>query len=158
MGNMGNIRKPLLVIQECLVEMGLPYDVFDVDEENQKVSLEYAGDNGEWKIAIVVYEEDEEIMAVSIMPELVPYDRRRIVSEFIGRVNFGFTIGGFDIDYDDGEVRFKAGLSIPSTGLTIEMVQPLIMSGIVNADEHFFTTFQEVMAGEKTPAQAAGDE
>jgi len=131
---------------------------FDADEEEQKVSLDYTGENGEWKIKVVVFEEDEEIMAVSIMPELVPYDRRRVVSEFIGRMNFRYATGGFDIDYDDGEVRYKAGLRIPSTGLTAEMVQPLIMSGIVNADEHFFSSFKEVMSGEKTPAQAAGDE
>jgi hypothetical protein len=73
-------------------------------------------------------------------------------------VNFGFTIGGFDIDYDDGEVRYKAGLAIPSTGLTAEMVKPLIMSGVENADSHFFSTFREVMSGEKTPAQAAEPE
>ena len=148
-------KQPLLAIQECLDNMGLSYNA---DNENQRVKLAYTGDNGEWEITIAVFAEDGEIMAVSVMPELVPYDRRRIVSEFIARMNFGFVIGGFDIDFDDGEVRYKAGLSIPPAGLTAEMIQPLIMSGIVNADEHFFTSFKEVMSGGKTPAQAAGDE
>ena len=152
---MGNEKEPLLVIQECLDEMDMTYSV---DRESKKVNLVYSGDNGEWKVTIAHFEEDDEIMAVSVMPELVPYDRRRVVSEFIARMNFGFTIGGFDIDYDDGEVRYKAGLSIPSTGLTAEMVRPLIISGIANADDHFFSSFRDVMSGEKTPAQAAGDE
>ena len=152
---MENKKSPLLAVQECLDDMELSYDI---DGDAQKVQLTYAGENGEWKVTVAVFEEDDEIMAVSVMPELVPYDRRRIVSEFIARLNFGFTIGGFDIDYDDGEVRYKAGLSIPSAGLTAEMVRPLILSGLANADEHFFSSFKDVMSGEKTPAQAAGDE
>ena len=152
---MDNIKSPLQVIQECLDSMDLSYDV---DSENQKVQLQYTGDNGNWKIAIAVFEDEGEIMAVSVMPDPVPYDRRRIVSEFIARMNYGFVIGGFDIDFDDGEVRYKAGTSIPSTGITVEMIQPLIISGIVNADEHFFSTFVEIMSGEKTPAEAAGVE
>ena len=152
---MGNTKDPLLVIQECLDDMGLSYNA---DNASKKINLNYTGDNGEWKTVIAVFEEEEEVMAVSVMPEPVPYDRRRIVFEFIARMNFGFTIGGFDIDYDDGEVRYKAGLSIPPTGLTAEMVRPLIMSGVANADEHFFSTFQDVMEGKLTPAQASGDE
>ena len=152
---MKNAKEPMLAVRECLDDMGLSYDV---DDEQNKTTLTYTGDNGDWKIVIAIFEDDNEIMVVSVMPELVPYARRRIVSEFIARVNFGYTIGGFDIDYDDGEVRYKAGLSIPSTGLTAEMIRPLILSGVANADEHFFSSFKEVMAGEKTPAEAAGDE
>jgi hypothetical protein len=50
------------------------------------------------------------------------------VAEFISRVNFGLVSGNFEMDWTDGEVRFKTGIELtgvtPTTELVAALVQP----------------------------------
>jgi hypothetical protein len=46
----------------------------------------------------------------SICPFNVPAERRAAVAEFLSRVNHGLSLGNFEIDLDDGEVRLKTVL------------------------------------------------
>jgi hypothetical protein len=58
----------------------------------------------------------------------VPEARRPAVAEFITRINFGLVSGNFEMDWADGEVRFKTGMELtgvtPTTELVAALVQP----------------------------------
>ena len=54
----------------------------------------------------------------------MPAERRLEVSEFLTRANHGLADGNFELDFDDGEVRFKSVLHVPAEldGLLVKRV------------------------------------
>ena len=71
---------------------------------------------------------DRAFLFYSVCAVDVPEVRRPAVAEFITRVNFGLVSGNFEMDWADGEVRFKTGIELtgvpPTTELVAALVQP----------------------------------
>lgn len=62
----------------------------------------------------------------------VEEDQRREMAEFFTRANFGLPIGNFEMDMNDGEIRYKVSVDCDHTTLSGQMIErsldmPLIM-------------------------------
>jgi hypothetical protein len=103
--------------------MGAIYDAmeafFKKDEwpankiENQAaMSMNFQGQNGRWSCYARVEEEKQIVLFYSYCPMKAPEDKRPILADFLTRANYGLYIGNFEMDYNDGEVRFKTSLDV----------------------------------------------
>lgn len=100
-------------------------DAVAVDEENHILSVRYRHEEDEW-IFVGTIEEDGPILTLfSRAPENCPIARRAAMCELLIRLNFGMTHGGFDMDLDDGEIRFRTGVDLAGYELSPSMVQAL---------------------------------
>lgn len=54
---------------------------------------------------------DETVTCYYATPIKVPAERRAVVNEFITRANYGLTNGNFEMDLNDGELRYKTTVS-----------------------------------------------
>jgi hypothetical protein len=75
---------------------------------------ELTGPEGSWDFYAQAVEEKDLVLLYSIAPHRVPAERRLEVSEFLTRANHGLADGNFELDFEDGEVRFKSVLHVPS--------------------------------------------
>jgi hypothetical protein len=112
---------PLLAeLQRVFDENGWPY----VEVRGAPVLLsELSGPAGRWKFYAQIVEDKDVVLLYSICPERVPEDRRAAVSEFLTRANYGLAAGNFELDFDDGEVRYKTVLHLHGDqldGLTLK--------------------------------------
>jgi hypothetical protein len=73
---------------------------------------ELSGDLGRWKFYAQVVEDQDLILFYSVCPLRVPEQRRPEVCEFLTRVNYGLAAGNFELDFSDGEVRYKTALQL----------------------------------------------
>ena len=87
---------------------------------------ELSGPLGRWKLCVQVVEEVELVIVYSICPLTIPEDRRLAVADFLTRVNYGLTLGCFELDFSDGEVRCKAVLAIDTRPVKALLVERLI--------------------------------
>jgi hypothetical protein len=78
---------------------------------------ELSGILGRWKFYAQVVEEQDLILLYSVCPFRVPQERRSEVSEFLTRANYGLAAGNFELDFADGEVRYKTALQRHVDGL-----------------------------------------
>jgi hypothetical protein len=78
---------------------------------------ELSGILGRWKFYAQVVEEQDLILLYSVSPFRVPEERRAEVSEFLTRANYGLAAGNFELDFADGEVRYKTALQRHFDGL-----------------------------------------
>jgi hypothetical protein len=78
---------------------------------------ELSGVLGRWKFYAQVVEEQDLILLYSVCPFRVPEERRSEVSEFLTRANYGLAAGNFELDFADGEVRYKTALQRHVDGL-----------------------------------------
>jgi hypothetical protein len=98
-------------LKRVFVENGWPYS----EVAGAPVLLsELSGPEGSWDFYAHAVEEKDLVLLYSIAPHRVPAERRLEVSEFLTRANHGLADGNFELDFDDGEVRFKSVLHVPA--------------------------------------------
>jgi hypothetical protein len=112
---------PLLEeLKRAFMENGWPYS----EVSGAPVLLaDLSGPAGRWDFYVQAVEEKALILLYSIFPERVPEPNRREVSEFLTRANYGLAAGNFELDFDDGEVRYKSVLHLQGDeldGLTLK--------------------------------------
>jgi hypothetical protein len=73
---------------------------------------ELSGALGSWKFYAQAVEEQQLILLYSVCPLRVPEERRLEASSFLTRANYGLTAGNFELDFDDGEIRYKTVLQL----------------------------------------------
>jgi hypothetical protein len=97
----------------------------------------YQGTNGEYRVVVHVNVEMEQVYVYVLVPEAVPLERRAAVGEFLTRANYGLRIGNFELDYRDGEVRYKTSLDFEGAGLTRPLLRSLMYPGVNTLDRYY---------------------
>lgn len=95
------------------------------------------GLHGEWICIVRVFPESERLLVYSILPENVPLDRRPRLAELFARINYGLVVGNFEMDWADGEVRYKTSIDLESILPTATVVRNLIFSNFFSTDRYF---------------------
>jgi len=98
------------------------------------LTTDWAGANGIWACYLHARERDAQLLVYSVMTEDVPAERRSAVAEFLTRVNYVMTIGNFEMDYDDGEVRYKTSVDVEGDRLSMVMARQLFALNVATMD------------------------
>jgi hypothetical protein len=122
-------------------------------EELPILRLEYQGENGRWFCYARVREEASQFIFLSTLSEKAPEDRRPVVAEFLTRANFGLNIGNFEMDFSDGEIRYKTSVDVTHDRLTPGLVDALVKASLVAMDD-YLPGIKAVITGEATPSEA----
>ena len=87
---------------------------------------ELSGPLGSWKLYAQAVEAQSLILMYSICPLRVPDERRLEVSHFLSLANHGLAAGNFELDFEDGEVRYKTVLHVQGDELDGLAVKRLV--------------------------------
>lgn len=118
------------------------------------VRMEFAADNAEGTMFVQVFDDRRRVVTYAELPVVVPEKRRMAMAELLIRANSALAIGNFDLNFDDGKVRFRTGIDLGTTELTDELLDPLIQACLVTVGDHA-GALSAVIEG--TPAQEAID-
>lgn len=110
-------------------------------------SARYVGTNAEFRVVTHINVELEQIYVYVIFSESVPADRRLAVAELLTRANYGLRIGNFEMDFNDGEVRYKASLDFEGASLTHPLLKNLMYPAVQTSDRYFGSIMQVAFAG-----------
>lgn len=100
------------------------------------IRTDYRGHNGQWICYARVMEAERRVVFYSVHPEPVAPAARAAAAEYLTRVNYGLSAGNFEMDFDDGEVRFRTALDLGEVEPPAELFRPLLLSNIRAMDEH----------------------
>jgi hypothetical protein len=145
--NMGPV---LSTVVQFLSEEDWNYNVFEGED---MLTLGFQGQSGSWRCLASVDEEREWLTFYSALPANVPSEKRPAIAEFVTRANFGLVLGNFELDFEDGEVRFKTSIDVEGGDLTTKMVENLIYSNVLAMDR-YFPGLMAVLYGNKSAQQA----
>jgi hypothetical protein len=115
--------------------------------------LQFDGENATFTCYARVVEDKDAFVFYALFPEAVPADRRSAVAELLTRLNYGLTIGNFELDFADGEVRYRASIDVDTTELQPELIKPLAAAAVLNMD-YYLPGIRAVVRGEATPGEA----
>jgi hypothetical protein len=94
----------------------------------------FNGRNGELRCFAQVRPELSQFLFYAVMAVKAPPEKRPAVAEFITRANFGLRIGNFELDYSDGEVRYKASLDFEGEALSHQFIRNTIYPAVQTMD------------------------
>jgi hypothetical protein len=120
------------VIESYLKGRGLGVQVVS----DATYALEVQGEHGRWQSYITAREPEAQVLVHAVLPQPVPFDRRVEVALYLTRANYGLVIGNFELDLDDGEVRFKTSIDVEGATLTEALVDHLVIAGAVTTDRY----------------------
>jgi hypothetical protein len=127
---MGRISDAVVAYIE---QRGWPHEL---DAGRDLVSFPAMGNNGQWTIVAAAREADEQLLVHSLLEIDVPVDRRVELALFLTRANFGLVIGNFELDLDDGELRYKTSVDVEGTELTEPMIDQLVLANVAITDRY----------------------
>jgi hypothetical protein len=104
--------------------------------DNPIIWMSFQGANDEWKCCLQIREEEQQILYYSICPRRVDPKDRANMAEFITRANYGMVIGNFEMDYSDGEVRFKTSVDVEDANLTRALLHHIVHANLLMTDKY----------------------
>jgi hypothetical protein len=140
---------PLRELKRVFVENGWP---FSEVRGAQVLVSDLSGPLGTWKFYAQVVDEQNLILLYSVCPLRVPAERRPEVSQFLTGANYGLAAGNFELDFEDGEIRYKTALHTYGDGLDANVLKKLVRSNGM-AMETYLPGIGAVITG--TPALPA---
>ncbi len=109
---------------------------YDEVLEGKVLAVAYGGTNGSFTCLAQSREDIEQFLFYCLLPTKVPTDRRDAVARFLTMANYGMRIGNFEMDYADGEVRFKTSLDVEGDRLAAELVRNMVYAAVMTMDRY----------------------
>jgi hypothetical protein len=98
------------------------------------VMLGISGENGEFQCIADVNEVEKTLLFLSICSINVPEEKKLSMSELLTRLNFGKFLGNFEMDFEDGEIRYKTSLYFENESAQPQIIENIIMTNILAMD------------------------
>ena len=83
---------------------------YDHDEERSLFRMAFDGKHGDIRVLIIV--EDSMLQVFTHPANKVPESYRQSIAEAITRANYGLKLGNFEMDFEDGELRYQVALPV----------------------------------------------
>lgn len=145
------LRLPMLAIAaEALEGRGCDWQETTDDEV---IRADVEGDNGMWACYVVAREEEQRCTVYSQAPWETPEEQRPAMAETITRINFGLPLGNFELDFADGEVRFKTSVDLNGETLNAELFEGLLDPNLSTMDA-YLPALEAVRDGRLSPEAA----
>lgn len=122
---------------------------YSIIDDDTIIMFSYVS-KGNYQCIIDINEESKIIVVYTVLGSLVTLEKRNRIAQLITKINFGLRIGNFEMDYDDGQIRYKT--SVDYDGLKdFEdiFIENLIASNIITTDR-FYNTIEESLHSRKS--------
>jgi hypothetical protein len=122
-------------------------------KKQSTLRLAFKGKNEKCDCYAQAKEQEKQFIFYSVCPAKVPKPKRRAVGEFLSRVNYGKIIGNFELDFNDGEIRYKTSIGIDRNPLTTNTIKDLVYTNLMMM-ERYLPGIRLVISGDLSPEEA----
>ena len=122
-------------------------------EEKEAYKINFDSEHGIGVAYAQVLSDLEQFLFYVMMPFKIPEDNLNAIAEFITRANFGLRVGNFEMDFEDGEVRYKTCIDFGDETLTRGYIKNAVYPALKTM-ERYVPGFLSVVYGGQTPEEA----
>ncbi|HRI65658.1 MAG TPA: tetratricopeptide repeat protein [Polyangium sp.] len=144
---------PTSVIEGVLAEMGWKFAREDDGNDVVDYLLQMDESTIVQALMLRLSEQFQRLVFYVLFRPKAKKDHRAQLCEFIARANYGMGDGNFEMDFDDGSVRFRVSLDFSGVSLPGLLVRNMVFDGM-NTVELYQQSLARVIAG-KAKAKAA---
>jgi hypothetical protein len=117
------------------------------------LQMVFQGENGKWTCYAKARDDQEQFVFYSVCPLNTPDSKRLAVAEFLTRANSGMIIGNFEMDFEDGEIRYKTSIDVEDDSLSCALIKRLVYANVMMMDA-YLPGIMSVIYGDVTPVDA----
>lgn len=153
------VAKPESVPKSLFEQVGIWLEANDwrysENAEKGYYSLQIECDPGSVRMILDIDEtEGTNFLLVYVLyPVRVPEARRQAVMELITRSNYKMTLGNFEMDFGDGEIRFRMSLDLVGQEFTDESIERVFTYSL-RMGNRLYAPMLGVAFGEIAPSDA----
>jgi hypothetical protein len=122
-------------------------------QDKPALSMGFSGKNGSWTCFARAEEEKEIFLFYSYAPVKAPEDKRPLIADFMTRANYGMYIGNFELDFNDGEIRYKTSIDVEGDRLSSPLIKRLVYANVGVMDK-YLPGIMSVIYGGASPTEA----
>jgi hypothetical protein len=116
--------------------------------------LAFQGKNGTWTCYAKAREQQQQFAFYSICPVNAPGTKYLTIAEFIARANSGMIIGNFELDFSDGQIRYKTSIDVEGASLSFPQIKRLVYTNVTMMDE-YLPGIRSVINADVSPVDAS---
>lgn len=144
-------------IQEAFAVLGAFLESDDWHPELMPQRLAYrmvfSGKNFDFVCYAQILVDVEMFLFYVVAPIKISDELKCSVAEFITRANYDLRVGNFEMDFRDGEVRYKSSLNFANVQLTAELIKNAIYPAALTA-EAYMPGLMSIVYNGKSPEEA----
>ncbi|HEY9659426.1 MAG TPA: YbjN domain-containing protein, partial [Allocoleopsis sp.] len=122
-------------------------------EGQSTLCLAFEGKNGRYNCYAQAREVQQQFIFYSLCPFRISGDTLQPIAQFITRANFGMIIGNFELNFDNGEIRYKTSIDVEGDRLSSALIKQLVYTSVTMMDE-YLPGIKAVLDGSLTPPEA----
>ncbi len=122
-------------------------------DDQTALELSYQGQGGRWVCYAQVREPQQQFLFYSVCPVKVPPALRPAAAEYLTRANWDLSIGNFEMDWSDGDVRFKTEVEYEGDWAATGLIQRAVYVNLLML-ERYLPGLMAVVYGKVDPAEA----
>ncbi|KAL7573272.1 hypothetical protein ACA910_003417 [Epithemia clementina (nom. ined.)] len=123
------------------------------DAGSQVLLLNLTGDHSSYRTFIDVKAHQDRMFVFIESPVKAPERSRPACAELLMRINYSLVLGNFEIDFRDGEIRYRMAVDVEGSHLSLSMIETNIMVSAATMDR-YFPVMMTVIYGNKAPVEA----
>lgn len=105
-------------------------------EDRPILQMGFSGRNGSWMCYAQAKNEQQRFIFYSVLEAKASPEKHPAIAEFLTRANYGLVLGNFEMDYSDGEIRYKTSVDVEGGDLTHEMIKTLVYTNVLMMDKY----------------------
>ncbi len=144
------------IIEACVAFFEADEWPYERIEELPMVRSRYAGRNGNYDCWFQARPAEQQMMFYSRAPINASPEKRAALAEFFTRSNYGMVIGNFELDMNDGEMRYKVSVDAEAIDLTPTFLKNISYTAVVTMDR-YLPGIMKVLYSDIPPADAVSE-
>ena len=124
------------------------------DPENNSYSGEICINGPLGSVNFVVFADNDAAVCYHMLPFSASVKERRLLAEYLARVNISLYRGAFELDFTDGEIRFKNRISLADIKANGDDDISFLLCLGCSMIEQFSPGILAVFFGKRTPEEA----
>ncbi|MGF1497051.1 MAG: YbjN domain-containing protein [Elainellaceae cyanobacterium] len=98
--------------------------------------LAFRGEQGQWPCYCKINQEQQTVCFYSISPMTAESEHYGAIAHFLTRANYGMILGNFELDFRDGEIRYKTSIDVEGDRLSHALIKQLVYTNVLTMDQY----------------------
>ncbi|PWU21945.1 MAG: hypothetical protein C5B50_00465 [Verrucomicrobia bacterium] len=128
--------------------------IFQLAAGQPVLTANFRGKNGNFRLVVFVDEADNLFQVFGFLSLIAPAHKQAAITELCVRLSFAMKMGRFEVDPNDGEIRFQTYSAFPPGQLTDDVVRRVVGVNLLMVDQNF-PAFAAVIYANQSPEEAA---
>ena len=137
-------------LKELVENLNLNYELVEESSDCFFYKLVYQSEKGNFDIIVTLNKQSPYFVIYCYFPMDVPKGKRLKVSEFISYMNYGLSIGNFEMNMENGTLRTKVSYCYDYSAKEQSHLFNSYLKHSYNLLEHYFDGIMTVIYSEKT--------